>query len=331
MLLSVRRIAAIAVAVLAFGFFHSVPAAAQATRTWISGVGDDANPCSRTAPCKTFQGAYNKTAAGGEINCLDPGGFGAVTIVKSISIICDQATAGVVVAGSNAIIVNSTTAYVVLDGLDLEGLGNAATTAGLNGVNILNAAAVHIRNTKIRGFRNGYGINFQPQNANSQLFVDNVALSENGSPSISTTGGIIINPAAGYTANATITNTRIVDNLNVGIRVDTSGIVGSTITAMIDNVTLSNNGAGILVKAPSGTGTVKFMLTNSVVSLNVGQGIIINGTPTSAAARVGNTTITANGTGIMVLGTAVLQSYGDNRLDGNGTDGAFSGTPISKK
>jgi hypothetical protein len=62
----------------------SVPANAQATRTWVSGVGDDANPCSRTAPCKTFAGAISKTAAGGEINVLDPGGFGAVTITKSI-------------------------------------------------------------------------------------------------------------------------------------------------------------------------------------------------------------------------------------------------------
>ena len=64
------------------------PAEAQATRTWVSGVGDDANPCSRTAPCKTFAGAISKTAAGGEINCLDPGGFGAVTITKSMTIDC---------------------------------------------------------------------------------------------------------------------------------------------------------------------------------------------------------------------------------------------------
>src|SRR4249919_2539708 len=73
---------------------QAAPANAQATRTWVSGVGDDANPCSRTAPCKTFPGAISKTAAGGEINCLDPGGFGGVTITKSISIICDSTEAG---------------------------------------------------------------------------------------------------------------------------------------------------------------------------------------------------------------------------------------------
>jgi hypothetical protein len=59
---------------------------AQATRTWVSGVGDDANPCSRTAPCKTFAGAISKTAPGGEIDALDPGGFGALTITNAITI-----------------------------------------------------------------------------------------------------------------------------------------------------------------------------------------------------------------------------------------------------
>jgi hypothetical protein len=304
----------------------SAPAAAQATRTWISGVGDDANPCSRTAPCKTFQGAIPKTAAGGEINCLDPGGFGALTITKSISLICDDTQAGVLVAATNAFIINSTTAIVTISGIDFEGLGQTGS-AGVNGINILNAAAVHVRNSKIRGFRNGYGINFQPQNANSQLFVDNVTVSESGgSAAPAASGGINISPAAGMTANATITNSQIVDNTNIGIRVDTTGIVGSAISATIDHVTLSNNGVGILVKAPNGTGTARVMLTDSLVALNAGQGLIVNGTPSSVNARVGNTTITGNGTGLLILGTAQALSYGDNRLDGNTTDGAFTGT-----
>src|SRR6266513_1125617 len=84
--------------------FATAPAQAQASRTWVSGVGDDANPCSRTAPCKTFAGAISKTAAAGEINCLDPGGFGAVTITKSMTISCEAGTAGVLVAGTNAIV-----------------------------------------------------------------------------------------------------------------------------------------------------------------------------------------------------------------------------------
>src|SRR5215813_6487275 len=107
--------------------FTWAPAHAQASRTWVSGVGSDANPCSRTAPCQTFAGAISKTAVGGEINCLDPGGFGAVTITKSITISCEGVTAGVLVSGINAIIVSdpSGTAIVVLRGLDIEGLGPA--------------------------------------------------------------------------------------------------------------------------------------------------------------------------------------------------------------
>ncbi|MEY2499360.1 MAG: hypothetical protein QOD12_2916, partial [Verrucomicrobiota bacterium] len=96
-------------------------AQAQATRTWVSGVGDDANPCSRTAPCKTFAGAISKTASGGEINVLDPGGFGGVTITKPITISAEGVEAGVLVSGTNAIIVNvpNATDFVVLRGLDI--------------------------------------------------------------------------------------------------------------------------------------------------------------------------------------------------------------------
>src|SRR5437660_11903277 len=94
-------------------------ASAQATRTWISGVGDDANPCSRTAPCKTFAGAISKTAPGGEINTLDPGGFGAVTITKSISIYDDgTGEGGVLVSGTNAIVISA----AATDLVNLRGL-----------------------------------------------------------------------------------------------------------------------------------------------------------------------------------------------------------------
>src|SRR5262245_43224726 len=101
------------------------PCYAQATRTWVSGVGDDVNPCSRTAPCKTFAGAISKTAAGGAINCLDPGGFGAVTITKAIEISCESGEAGVLVAGTNGIIVSAgVNDVIVLRGLDIQGFGS---------------------------------------------------------------------------------------------------------------------------------------------------------------------------------------------------------------
>src|SRR5690349_22193941 len=102
-----RRIALSVLVTLALCVSFAVLAQAQATRTWVSGVGDDANPCSRTAPCKTFAGAISKTAAAGEINCLDPGGFGGVTITKSITIDCSEIAASVLVSGTNGININA--------------------------------------------------------------------------------------------------------------------------------------------------------------------------------------------------------------------------------
>src|SRR5476649_1143316 len=118
-----RRAALLAiVAGILFPLLASVPANAQATRTWVSGVGDDVNPCSRTAPCKTFAGAISKTAAGGEINCIDPGGFGALTITKAITIDCVNTEAGVLVSGTNGFVVNAgATDTVILRGLDIIG------------------------------------------------------------------------------------------------------------------------------------------------------------------------------------------------------------------
>src|SRR5262245_11041461 len=91
----------VAASVLGVTVMSAQPAFAQATRTWVSGVGDDANPCSRTAPCKTFAGAISKTVSGGIINCIDPGGFGAVTITKSITIDCQGTFAGILASGTN--------------------------------------------------------------------------------------------------------------------------------------------------------------------------------------------------------------------------------------
>src|SRR5437588_1899237 len=118
-----RRLTKIVPALVLVALAVPASASAQATRTWVSGVGDDANPCSRTAPCKTFAGAISKTAAKGEINCLDPGGFGAVTITKAITIKCQYTEGGVLVSGTDGIIVNAgATDSVVLRGLDINGL-----------------------------------------------------------------------------------------------------------------------------------------------------------------------------------------------------------------
>src|SRR4051794_9382645 len=175
---------------------YAVPASAQATRTWVSGVGDDVNPCSRTAPCKTFAGAISKTAAGGEINCLDPGGFGAVTINKSLVIDCHY-TEGGALAGGNGIVVNAlSTDIVVIRGLDLFGVNPPS-----NGVRFIAGGALHIEDCVIRRFNaaSSAGVSFAPT-GNSSLYITNTTITQNGNGL--TGGGVIIAPTAGGSAKA---------------------------------------------------------------------------------------------------------------------------------
>src|SRR3954453_18986166 len=189
-----RRIALFAIAA---GFLTpllaTVPASAQASRTWVSGVGDDVNPCSRTAPCKTFAGAISKTAAGGEINVLDPGGFGGVTITKSITISSEGFEAGVLVSGTNAIIINAlSTDVVILRGLDIEGLGT-----GLDGIKVLGSlAALHVEKCTINAFRgtNGSGIEIATSSGTTQVYIKDTIVRNSGQ---NTGGGILINNSAG--------------------------------------------------------------------------------------------------------------------------------------
>ncbi len=140
--------------------FTSV-ASAQATRTWVSGVGDDANPCSRTAPCKTFAGAISKTAVNGEIDCLDPGGFGQVTITKAITIDCDAGPGGVLVGGGSGVVI-TTTGAVILRSLNIN-----CNTVGTNGVSVLGATNVHLLDMNIWGCSTA-GVNV---NASATVFI----------------------------------------------------------------------------------------------------------------------------------------------------------------
>ncbi len=126
------------------------PAVHAQSRTWVSGTGDDANPCSRTAPCKTFAGAISKTAAGGIINVIDPGGFGAVTITKSITIDGYDTQAGVLVSGTNGIVVSGAGIHVTLRNLSIEGIGT-----GLIGINFLQGSELIVEKCRIFGFQSG--------------------------------------------------------------------------------------------------------------------------------------------------------------------------------
>jgi hypothetical protein len=308
--------------------FGVTPAQAQATRTWVSGVGDDANPCSRTAPCKTFAGAISKTAAGGEINCLDPGGFGGVTITKALSIVCNYTEGGVLSAGAgvNGIIVNAgVNDHVYLRGLDLHGAGSAQ-----NGIRFLAGASLTVEDTVIRSYNasSGLGISFQPSGA-SRLNLNNVTVNNNGSGA--TGGGILIQPTgAGGSARVFMNNVRITSNANIGLFVNTTGATsGNGTQVTIENSQISNNATGISILQPGGTQNVQMAVNLTAITSNSSIGVTAAGAGT--IARFDNTTITSNSLGISSSSGAQLISYGFNRLDGNPAigapgDGAFTST-----
>ncbi|MGM9488756.1 right-handed parallel beta-helix repeat-containing protein [Ideonella sp. YS5] len=224
---------------------------AQASRTWVSGVGDDANPCSRTAPCKTFAGAISKTATGGEINTLDAGGFGGVTITKAITIASEgTGEAGVLVSGTNGIVVNAPTgSFVNLRGLQLEGLGT-----GLSGVLVL-SGDVHIDNCVIRNFRGnpGVGVNSQASTASRVTIANSLVMGNQI--------GVRAAPTATGTGVA-LQNSSIESNLQYGLLATTTFARFS-----LDRTSIKGNAIGI--SAPSPAKTYSFG-NNAINSIEAG-------------------------------------------------------------
>ena len=199
-----RKIA-LAIAILTtalFSMLYTAPAHAQATRTWVSGVGDDANPCSRTAPCKTFAGAISKTAVNGEINCLDPGGFGGVTITKGITLDCHEVFGSILVAGTNGITINAANAVVTIRNLNFNGAG----LTGIRGISILAASKVNIEDCMIMQFSQ-QGIADMRTGGGNFLSVRNTTIRNNTGAGISSaagaaSGAVLENVSSRRTASA---------------------------------------------------------------------------------------------------------------------------------
>lgn len=229
---NVLRLSAVVVLVcfvgsLAFG---------QATRTWVSGVGDDANPCSRTTPCRTFAGAIAKTVAGGEIDVLDPGGFGALTITKAISIEADGVIAGVLAGGTNGIVVAAGPSdVVVLRGLTIDGL----TGSGLSGINFLSGGSLFVEDCKINAFQNG--ISIAPSAGAGRIFINNTTVRD------SVHDGIQFAPTGSGSVSATLDGVRTENNGSAGIEADGQSRIA------IENSTSAGNTTGILANGALAT------------------------------------------------------------------------------
>lgn len=296
-------------------------AQAQATRTWVSGVGDDVNPCSRTAPCKTFAGAISKTAAGGEINVLDPGGFGAVTITKSITIGTDPALGGILSASTNGVVINAAaTDVITLRGLTIN--GSLTVSTGLNGIRILNAGTVNIENCYIYGNRsaapNGNGVVALNTANLLELNIDRTTLSENG---VGNDGAaVLVAPTGTGSARVAVSNSTVLNNTR-GIRGDASGTSGS-VTMTVSNSTVTNNTLSGLSIVSGASSAATLVMQGTTSSLNT-SGVNANGA--LAVARISGSMVTGNTSGLLPASSGQIISYGNNIFDGNGG----SGTPTS--
>ena len=308
--------AALATTVLLF----AAPASAQATRTWVSGVGDDANPCSRTAPCMTFAGAFSKTAASGEINCLDPGPFGALTINKAITISCETGTAGVLVPGTSGFVIAAgTTDAVILKGLDFDGAGPGS--GALDGIKVQSAGAVVIDHCVIYGFGSTNGVDGNGifvNNTNSvQVTIQDTLISNNAN------GGVWIKPTGSSNAMVLINDSQIATNA-FGVVADGTATTGKINGSVRDTTINGNNQNGITASAS--TAASDTLLLNNVTSINNGNdGLVASGS--GAGFLVGSSAIYGNHAGVVSTNSSAIVSYGNNQLNGNnGADGSFTAT-----
>jgi hypothetical protein len=288
-------------AILAVGLALAPAAMAQATRTWVSGVGDDVNPCSRTAPCKTWAGAISKTAAGGEIDALDPGGFGALTITKSITIDGGGVLASVLAAGTNGILISSSTptgARIVLRNLSIQGVGES-TSPGWVGVNILAPGVfVSIERCRIAGFTASSATGIRATQA-AQLFVKDTVIANNGI-------GMHLEPPSGYLV-ATLDNVLIEDSASYGLQA--AGLGTAWVTVKHSSI---HNSMLHAVNA-AGPGSV-IAITDSSLSFNWGYAVNV-AYPGARVSLSGNTIVNNSNTFAIASG-GILASDGTNRIAG---------------
>lgn len=278
---------------------------AQATRTWVSGVGDDVNPCSRTAPCKTFAGAISKTANLGEISVLDPGGFGTVTITKSITLNGTGTLAGILSAGTNGVNVNDINAaspnssVVILRDISINGAGT-----GVQGVNYTSGKSLMLDHCWIYGVTQN-GVNINKTNDGILKMLDTVV--ENV-----TIDGVHMTTSGG-TVTAMIDRGRITGCAQDGVEA-------------VSNIRLTMTNSQVFKAGAAGVHTSG---SNSIVNLDdtlVAQCDVV-GVRSSAASQINlsDSVVLNNPTGILQNG-GTIASFQGNSLIGNTTPGSFSST-----
>jgi hypothetical protein len=288
--------------------FVASPASAQATRTWVSGVGDDANPCSRTAPCKTFPGAISKTAAGGEIDALDPGGFGVVTITKAITLDGGGGqVASILAANSNGVNINAgANDVIILRNLRINGV-NQTAFPGLIGVAVNSAAKVIIEKCDIFGFSTN-GVAVTPSAGTLYLKIQETTINNSN-------GAVLIKPTGGAVVNALIERAHLDGNVG-GLRIDGTG--GGSSNVAVTDTTQSLNTANGMNVVSGGSGNVNVDVMRGVFANNAQSGVVSNNASGGAATvTVGSSILSNNVVGAWsIVNTATLLSFKNNQVTG---------------
>ncbi len=284
----------------------------QATRTWVSVYGNDANDCSRATPCRTLSGALAKSSDGGEIDILDSGGFGSVTIDKSISVIAPpEVLGGVQASTGNAITISAgPNDTVALRGLTIEGLGT-----GLAGIKVLAVGALHVENCTINNFTQ-IGIDFVPTSltiTNAQLHVSNTIVRNNNGAS---SGGIRVKPGNNVSVIGMIKDTQLRNN-QFGLRVEDN----SKVTAK-NTTTSGNSNSGFVVVS---NGAAVNLNLDSCIAAGNGFGIRADGS--NASVRFANSIIAGNGIGISSNASGRTVSFTGTNF--NADTGTATGPNIS--
>lgn len=307
------RMTTLAVSAMLLGLGFAAPASAQASRTWVSGVGDDANPCSRTAPCKTFAGAISKTQSAGEIDCLDSGGFGTVTITQSITIDCGEgsggAAGGILNAGTAGITINGNAIKVVLRNLTISGAG---ATPGTYGVHFISGKSLTMDDVSLlnQGLGSVAALSFEPNTPSSVLEATDLKI-------INSIGdGIQIIPTGGLPAGVVLDHVKVTDTVQA-LHVEDGALV--TVT----NSNLSYNFRGVF--AGSNGGPVNVYLSHTTVAGSQNFGIIATGPNT--IARLNDVDLNFNGNGMKSVNNAVIYSFQNNRLGSDAGNFGTNATP----
>jgi hypothetical protein len=290
------------------------------TQTFVSAtLGSDSNPCTRSAPCLTFAAALAQTTAGGEIDVLDPGDFGPVTITKAISIDGDATgVAGTIPPpGTSGVTISAGAG----DPIHLRGLAfDGVNASGISGIVFTSGARLHIENCVFQGFT-ASGITFSPgagSATTTQLVVQDTTILNNAT-------GLLIRPTGGMAANIVLRRLHIDNNIGEGLRVDGTGGSGAIFATITDSTASLNAGNGI--NAVSGPGNATVIVQRVVAALNGSAGILSNQTNGGTAnVTVGGSALYANAVSVRATGGASLLTNSDNQVTGNASNGSFTGT-----